>query len=41
MTATSEHIVIMIIWILTAVGIFFGGRGAWRRRRQDRNRKKK
>jgi hypothetical protein len=33
---TSELIVTLTIWLLTAVGGFFGLRAAWRRRRARR-----
>jgi hypothetical protein len=36
MTGTSEHVVTITIWVLTLAGVFFGGRAAWRRRRQNR-----
>lgn len=36
MITTSEYAVIIIIWVLTLAGAFFGGRAAWRRiRRRD------
>ena len=34
MLTTSEAAVTITIWVLTASGTFFGGRAAWRRRRQ-------
>ena len=34
MTSSSEFIVTITIWVLTLTGAFFGGRAAWRRRRQ-------
>jgi hypothetical protein len=36
MITTSGYAVTMIIWVLTLAGVFFGGRAAWRRRRQRR-----
>ena len=36
MITTSEYVVTITIWILTLTGVFFGGRAAWRRRRQKR-----
>jgi hypothetical protein len=36
MTTTSEIAATGIIWILTAAGVFFGSRAAWRRRKQQR-----
>lgn len=36
MTTTSEIAVTVTIWILTAAGMFFGLRAAWRRRKQRR-----
>ncbi len=30
---SSETIVTLLIWVLTAAGLFFGLRAAWRRRR--------
>jgi len=36
MLTTSERAVTLTIWVLTLAGIFFGGRAAWRRRRQKR-----
>lgn len=41
MSATSQHIVTIVIWALTLAGSFFGGRAAWRRRRQKRTETKK
>jgi hypothetical protein len=41
MTTTSEVAVTIIIWVLTLAGAFFGGRAAWRRRRQKRAEGKK
>ena len=32
MTTVSEIAVTLTIWVLTAVGLFFGLRAAWRRR---------
>jgi hypothetical protein len=32
MITTSEIAATVTIWVLTAVGTFFGGRAAWRRR---------
>lgn len=32
MITTSERAVTVTIWMLTAAGIFFGGRAVWRRR---------
>jgi hypothetical protein len=34
MVTTSEYAVTITIWVLTLAGTFFGGRAAWRRRRQ-------
>ena len=34
MVTTSEYVVTITIWVLTLAGTFFGGRAAWRRRRQ-------
>jgi hypothetical protein len=36
MPGASEYIVLITIWVLTLAGGFFGGRAAWRRRRQKR-----
>jgi hypothetical protein len=36
MITTSELAVTITIWVLTAAGTFFGGRAAWRRRKQKR-----
>jgi hypothetical protein len=36
MVTTSEYAVTITIWVLTLAGTFFGGRAAWRRRRQKR-----
>lgn len=36
MITTSEITVTITIWVLTAAGTFFGGRAAWRRRRDKR-----
>jgi hypothetical protein len=36
MLTYSELAAVIIIWALTMAGIFFGGRAAWRRRRQRR-----
>jgi len=36
MITTSELAASITIWVLTAAGTFFGGRAAWRRRRQKR-----
>jgi hypothetical protein len=36
MLTTSEYVVTITIWVLTLAGVFFGGRAAWRRRRQQR-----
>jgi hypothetical protein len=36
MITTSEYAAIITIWVLTLVGVFFGGRAAWRRRRHKR-----
>lgn len=36
MITTSELAVTITIWVLTLAGLFFGGRAAWRRRRQKR-----
>jgi hypothetical protein len=36
MITTSEYAVTITIWVLTLAGTFFGGRAAWRRRRQKR-----
>lgn len=36
MITTSEIAVTITIWVLTAAGIFFGGRAALRRRRHKR-----
>ena len=34
MITTSEYAVTIIIWVLTLAGLFFGGRAAWRRRKE-------
>jgi hypothetical protein len=34
MITTSEIAVTITIWVLTSAGAFFGGRAAWRRRKQ-------
>ena len=34
MITTSEYAVTITIWVLTLAGIFFGGRAAWRRRKE-------
>jgi hypothetical protein len=34
MITTSELAVTITIWVLTAAGVFFGSRAAWRRRKQ-------
>lgn len=34
MITTSEYAVTITIWVLTLSGAFFGGRAAWRRRRE-------
>jgi hypothetical protein len=34
MQTTSEIVATLVIWALTAAGIFFGGRAAWRKRRK-------
>ncbi len=36
MITTSEIAVTITIWVLTAAGIFFGSRAAWRRRKKKR-----
>lgn len=36
MTFDSATVVTGLIWLLTACGLFFGGRAAWRRRRDRR-----
>ena len=36
MLTTSEYAVTITICVLTLAGVFFGGRAAWRRRRQKR-----
>jgi hypothetical protein len=36
MITTSEAAVTITIWVLTASGTFFGGRAAWRRRKQKK-----
>jgi hypothetical protein len=36
MITTSEYVVVVTIRGLTLAGVFFGGRAAWRRRRQKR-----
>jgi hypothetical protein len=36
MAGSGEIIVVITIWVLTLAGVFFGGRAAWRRRRQKR-----
>jgi hypothetical protein len=36
MITTTEYAVTITIWVLTLAGVFFGGRAAWRRRRQKR-----
>lgn len=36
MITTSEIAVTITIWTLTLSGSFFGGRAAWRRRKQKR-----
>jgi hypothetical protein len=41
MLTTSELAATLTIWVLTLVGVFFGGRSAWRRRRQKRADEKK
>ncbi len=41
MITTSERAVTITIWVLTLAGAFFGGRAAWRRRRQKRADEKK
>ncbi len=34
MLTFTETVVTLAIWVLTAVGLFFGLRAAWRRRRR-------
>jgi len=34
MITTSELAVTIMIWVLATAGAFFGGRAAWRRRKQ-------
>jgi hypothetical protein len=34
MFGSGETIVLITIWVLTLAGVFFGGRAAWRRRRE-------
>jgi hypothetical protein len=41
MITTSELAATITIWVLTASGAFFGGRAAWRRRRQKREAQRK
>jgi hypothetical protein len=41
MITTSETAVTITIWVLTAAGSFFGGRAAWRRRKQARSDERK
>ncbi len=41
MTTTSEYAVTITIWVLTLVGIYFGGRASWRRKRDKRTDGKK
>jgi len=36
MITVSELAASLIIWALAAIGIYFGGRAAWRRRKQNR-----
>jgi len=36
MITTSEIAATVAIWALTAVGVFFGARAAWRRRKRQR-----
>jgi len=36
MLITSEYAVYITIWVLTLAGIFFGGRAAWRRRKEKK-----
>jgi hypothetical protein len=36
MSDFSAYLVTAIIWLLTLSGAFFGGRAAWRRRKQKR-----
>jgi hypothetical protein len=40
MTTVSEIAATTIIWALTVCGVFFGGRAAWRRRKQQRDSRK-
>mgnify|MGYP006948909720 CR=1 FL=1 len=37
--SSTEMIVTLLIWGLTAAGAFFGLRGAWRRRRERAGRR--
>ena len=41
MITTSEIAVTITIWVLTLSGVFFGGRAAWRRRKQKRTKERK
>ena len=41
MLTTSELAVTITIWVLTLSGSFFGGRAAWRRRKQKRTQGRK
>ena len=36
MLTVSELAASLVIWVLAAIGIFFGGRAAWRRRKRKR-----
>jgi hypothetical protein len=36
MITASEYAVTITIWVLTLLGVFFGGRAAWRRRKRRR-----
>lgn len=40
MASSSEYIVIITIWVMTLAGVFFGGRTALRRKKQNREEKK-
>jgi len=38
MLTFTETVLNLTIWSLTGAGLFFGGRAAWRRRQERRNR---
>jgi hypothetical protein len=35
MLTFSEYAVIIVIWVMTLAGCFFGGRAIWRKHRQQ------